>query len=269
MNNVVADLHVHTTESDGTTDPSRIPELARENNLDLIAVTDHDTYHDFGRPVVSREDVDIVSGIELRVEAESVGERIDLLGYGVTPTEELDNIVDEVRQNRKNRAEEIVRRIEEETGAELEFEPTVSTGRPHIARAVEENDQISYDYHGAFNNLIGSEHYCYVSRDIPTFEEGVEALKSSTLCTSLAHPYRYDNVESVLELATELDAIECNYSYGEDVEVGELPIEKTEEFDMGVTGGSDAHQPSSIGKCGLNEEETERFVNEFSLSKFL
>lgn len=269
MNNVVADLHVHTTESDGTTDPSQIPELARENNLDLIAVTDHDTYHDLGSPVVNRQDVDIVSGIELRVKAESIGERIDLLGYGVTPTEELDNLVDKVRENRKNRAEEIVRRIEEETGAELEFEPTVSTGRPHIARAVEESDQIPYDYHGAFNNLIGSDHYCYVSRDIPTFEEGAEILKNSTLCTSLAHPYRYDNVEPILELATELDAIECNYSYGDDVNTGSLPTEKTEEFEMGVTGGSDAHRPESIGTCGLDEEEMERFVNEFSFSKFL
>ena len=269
MSNVVADLHVHTTESDGTTDPSKIPELARENGLDVIAVTDHDVYHDLCNPVVSRGQVDVISGIELRVEAESVDERIDLLGYGVTPTEELDRLVEEVRMNRKHRAEEMVRRIEEQTGAELEFEPTVSTGRPHIARAVKENERIPYDYQGAFDDLIGREHYCYVPRDIPTFETGVKALRSSTMCISLAHPYRYDNAESILELAEKLDAIECNYSYSDSVDVGNLPIEKTEEFDIGVTGGSDAHQPSSIGTCGLSREEMERFVNEFGISEYL
>lgn len=269
MNNIVADLHVHTTESDGTTDPSRIPTLARENDLDFIALTDHDTHHELEQPVVSRGGVNVISGIELRVELEEVGERVDLLGYGVTSTDKLDSVVNSVRNNRKKRAEEIVRRIEEETGAELDFEPTVSTGRPHIARAVEQNDQIPYDYGGAFDNLIGSDNYCYVSREIPSFERGVKVLKESTLCVSLAHPYRYSNVDEIVQIAERLDAIECNYLYSEGVETGDLPDNKAEEFDIGVTGGSDAHEPSSIGSCGLDQDETEAFLSRFGFQEYL
>lgn len=269
MSNIVADLHVHTTESDGTTEPSRIPDLARENNLDVIAITDHDMYHDFGQPVVNRGDVNIISGMELRVKAESIGERVDLLGYGVTSSEELDRIVESVRSNRKKRAEEIVSRIEEKTGAELDINPNVSTGRPHIAKAVDRNDEIPYDYQGTFDNLIGKDHYCYVSRDIPSFNEGVEVLKKSSLCVSLAHPYRYKNVEKAVEMTENLDAIECNYLYSDSIESGNLPREKASQFEIGVTGGSDAHEPTSIGSCGLNREEIDNFFSRFGFQEHL
>ena len=38
-----ADLHIHTTESDGTWNPRQIGREAQKRGLDIIAVTDHDT----------------------------------------------------------------------------------------------------------------------------------------------------------------------------------------------------------------------------------
>src|SRR5260370_34101809 len=38
-----ADLHLHTTASDGTYTPAQVVELARRSGLSALAITDHDT----------------------------------------------------------------------------------------------------------------------------------------------------------------------------------------------------------------------------------
>ena len=38
-----ADLHMHTNHSDGTLNPVELARLAKSQNLDAIALTDHDT----------------------------------------------------------------------------------------------------------------------------------------------------------------------------------------------------------------------------------
>ena len=42
-NSMHADLHCHTTASDGALSPQDILQLAFENGLDMLAITDHDT----------------------------------------------------------------------------------------------------------------------------------------------------------------------------------------------------------------------------------
>jgi predicted metal-dependent phosphoesterase TrpH len=39
----VIDLHTHSTASDGTTPPGELVRQAREEGLDVVALTDHDT----------------------------------------------------------------------------------------------------------------------------------------------------------------------------------------------------------------------------------
>ena len=100
---VFADLHVHTTNSDGEMELPEVPEAARDAGVSVVAITDHDRLHpELPTPVTAFEGVTVVHGIELRVEprteadgeddapsdapdAGPTGERVDLLGVGVTP----------------------------------------------------------------------------------------------------------------------------------------------------------------------------------------
>ena len=85
---VVADLHVHTTRSDGSLTLDALPAVAADAGVDAVAVTDHDRVQPaLDGPVTTREGVTIVHGIELRVD--TGGQRLDLLGYGVDPTDAL------------------------------------------------------------------------------------------------------------------------------------------------------------------------------------
>mgnify|MGYP000459968079 CR=1 FL=1 len=81
---VVADLHVHTPNSDGTLTLDRVPTVARAAGLEAVAITDHDRTHpDLDAPVSTRDGVDVIHGIELRVEAGPDADEVVLdLGTG-------------------------------------------------------------------------------------------------------------------------------------------------------------------------------------------
>jgi predicted metal-dependent phosphoesterase TrpH len=248
---VVADLHVHTTNSDGTLTLETLPSAARRHGVDTVAVTDHDRLHPgLDKPVTNLDGVRVVHGIELRVAAESG--RVDLLGYGVRPTDRLRELVDHLQADRIERGRRIIECVETETGVDLDITVEEGIGRPHIARAIEASDA-PYDYEDAFTDLIGSDCPCYVSRDIPDFETGRDILDGACGVVGLAHPFRYSDPEQALGLVEHLDAVEWHYPY--DHAIDEHVLEQTvEDYEVLVTGGTDAHG-TDLGLAGLDIDE--------------
>src|SRR5947209_14483330 len=76
-----ADLHLHTTCSDGTYTPAQVVELARRCGLSALAVTDHDTLGGIApaRAAAAGRAVEVVAGVE--ISAEFRGREVHLLGY--------------------------------------------------------------------------------------------------------------------------------------------------------------------------------------------
>ncbi|WP_338740650.1 PHP domain-containing protein [Haloplanus salilacus] len=247
---VVADLHVHTTVSDGRLSLRDVPAAARRAGVETVAITDHDRIHpELDAPVTVRDGVTVIRGIELQVET-ATG-RVDLLGYGVEETPELRAELDRIQADRVSRAHRMTERIETRLGVDLDvsFEPGV--GRPHVARAVDESDA-DCDYDGAFDRLIGDDGPCYVSRAVPPVERGVTLLSTACSVVSLAHPFRYADTEAALDLATGLDAVERYYPYDDPVD--ETRLDRViEDHSLLATGGSDAHD-DRLGIAGLSTE---------------
>ncbi|WP_247003609.1 PHP domain-containing protein [Halosolutus gelatinilyticus] len=246
-----ADLHVHTTRSDGELELAEIPVAARRAGVDVVALTDHDRLQPFDDSVVERDGVAIVHGIELRVEIEGSGRRVDLLGYGVEPTDALDGLVERIQRNRRERGRAIVDCVEDRLGVDLGLTIDEGFGRPHVARAIDAHSEIPHDYEGAFDELIGDGDPCFVPREIPSFERGRTVLGEACSIVSLAHPLRYRDPERALARAADLDAVELHYPYARDVDL--TPVERTiERHDLLATGGSDAHD-DELGRAGLTE----------------
>ena len=249
---VAADLHSHTTVSDGTLTLDEVPTVARRAGVDWVAVTDHDRIHPgLDAPVVERDGVRIVRGIELRVDAGF--ERLDLLGYGVEHTDALDAETDRLQRDRRERGAAILDRVEDRLGVDLDVEPRAGLGRPHIARAIDESDA-PYDYAGAFDELIGGDGPCYVAREVTTLDGGLALLDDACALVGLAHPFRYERVDEALAVAEEsaaIDAIERFYPYGRAVD-DERIDRLAEEADLLRTGGTDAHE-RTLGVAGPTE----------------
>ena len=244
-----ADLHVHTTRSDGTLELEAVPAAARRADVSVVGLTDHERLQPLEEPVVERDGVTLVSGIELRVEPDG-GDRVDLLGYGVAPTTALEELVEEIQRNRLERGQAIVDSVEDRLGIDLAVDVEGGFGRPHVARAIADHPDADYDYQGAFDHLIGAGKPCYVPRWVPSFDRGRRILKEACSIVSLAHPLRYRDPASALELVADLDAVELPYPYGREVDL--TPVERAvERHDALVTGGSDAHD-DRLGLAGLS-----------------
>ncbi|WP_224270534.1 PHP domain-containing protein [Haloprofundus salinisoli] len=258
---IAADLHVHTTASDGQLTLEEVPAAARAGGVDWVAVTDHDTVHpELDAPVSVRDGVTVIRGLELRVdvsertlaggwtESDIAGMQVDLLGYGVRRTAALTDELERLQRNRVERGAGMVERVESYLNVDLDVEPRPGIGRPHVARAIDESEA-DYDFQGAFDHLIGDGGPCFVAREIPTFEKGVELLSEACTVVSLAHPFRYDDPEAALSLTRHLDAVERHYPYEFEVEEA-LVDEVVERENLLATGGSDAHG-TELGVCGV------------------
>lgn len=81
-----ADLHVHSTASDGTWDPQQLVEEAKKSRLEVLALTDHDTVAN----VAETEKLAKAAGIKFIPAAEICatkdGHQYHILGYGIDVT---------------------------------------------------------------------------------------------------------------------------------------------------------------------------------------
>ena len=80
------DLHTHSTASDGTQPPAEVvASAAARAGLDVVALTDHDTYAGWPAAVAAAHEVgvDLVRGVE--VSCSHRGVSVHLLGYLVDP----------------------------------------------------------------------------------------------------------------------------------------------------------------------------------------
>src|SRR5271155_147552 len=75
-----ADLHIHTTASDGDYSPSQVVALARQAGLLAVAITDHDTLAAVkeAQNAVAGQ-IEIVPGVE--ISTEYAGRELHILGY--------------------------------------------------------------------------------------------------------------------------------------------------------------------------------------------
>ena len=257
---VYADLHVHTTNSDGSLTLAEVPRAARDAGLGAVAITDHDRLHpELDAPVTTMDGVEIVHSIELRVDAGD--QNLDLLGYGVGHTDALERETQRLQDDRVERARRIVENVERvlDVSLDVTFEPGV--GRPHIARAVVAHPDTEYEELGpVFDDLIGDDGPCYVARQIPTFATGRDLLRDACGLVGLAHPLRYPDPDSALERCADLDAVEKFYPYdrpvGQDPEDAARVDDAIERFDLLALGGSDAHE-TTLGKTGVGRETYE------------
>ena len=82
-----ADLHLHSTASDGTLEPGELVALAAELGFTHLALTDHDSVDGLARATDAARDcgVTLIPGVELSCGAQK---EIHILGYGFDPYDE-------------------------------------------------------------------------------------------------------------------------------------------------------------------------------------
>jgi hypothetical protein len=190
---VRADLHSHSTASDGTSPPAEVMRRARAAGLDVIALTDHDTVagHDEARRALPAG-LTLVPGMELSCRLD--GHSVHLLGYLFDPDHAgLAAECARIRESRLQRARAMVDRLAE-LGVPVTWEQVSAiagdgvVGRPHIARAMVEAGVIESPDQAFGPEWIGPGGRAHVSRYALDPVRAVTLIRAAGGVAVLAHP---------------------------------------------------------------------------------
>jgi 3',5'-nucleoside bisphosphate phosphatase len=242
------DLHSHTNESDGTCSPAELIEEAVRAGVNILGVTDHDTFRGFEQalPLAGPAGVELVCGIELSTKLH--GRSVHLLGYFLTEEKlaEFREWVRDLQVARRERNIRLVARLRE-LGFDITLEEAEArgrgmTGRPHFAQIMVEKGYVP-NLRAAFDDYLDESAKGYVYRREPQFGEGVDRIRQAGGIASLAHPVRVaGNVAKILPELCDMgmNAIEAYHSDHGPRET-ELYLGLARHYGLLVTGGSDFH----------------------------
>ena len=234
-----ADLHLHTTFSDGALSPSELIERARQAGLTTISITDHDHTGalDEAAALAARHGIVVVPGVELST---IVGEAdVHILGYFFNHRDKrLQEYLELFRLERLKRAERIVGKLNElklplTIAAVLRRAGTGSVGRPHIATALVEEGLIG-SYQEAFSKYIGFGKPAYEKKYMISPREAIALVAAAGGLSFLAHPSTFIT-EAVLReiIDAGIDGIEVVHPSHSPELIGALQRDRQRVFPPG------------------------------------
>lgn len=239
-----ADLHLHTSASDGTKCPRDVAKHAFDEGIGLFSVTDHDTVDGLSEAAEAAAGLGIafVPGIEISARS---NQEIHILGYNVDyRNPEFCEEVKKVKHLRSNRN----RLIGEKLAAlgvrpDMDFEGE-GVGRMNIARRMVE-EGTARDVQDAFNRYLGPDGKAYVDARRVSPLEAVRLIKSFGGLAVLAHPKKYMQNKTLVMLIEGLKrfglgGLETRYPTHTPDEVAALEATAA-RYGLVCTGGSDYH----------------------------
>ncbi|MGF7057099.1 PHP domain-containing protein [Brassicibacter mesophilus] len=243
---VKVDLHIHTTASDGLLHPYEVVDWANKKNIEIIAITDHDTTDGIKRAInrAKSYDIIVIPGIEFSCDFN--GEEIHILGYYIDyESEILNRVTSRLKESRLIRGEKIVNKLIN-MGLKITVQDVKSlagkgaVGRPHIARALI-NKGYADSIEEAFSKYIGRNRPAYVDRLKLSVKECIELIHSVGGVAVLAHPGLIESDKIISEVIKyEIDGIEVVHSKHSRDTMNEL-ASLADCLGLIKTGGSDCH----------------------------
>ncbi len=267
--NIYADLHVHSSASDGILSPAELVKNSKDKGLAVIALTDHDTIDGVAEAKAQgrKSGIKVFSGIELSCGWEDREASIHVLGLFIDETSAaLISLLDEQKRFRYTRALKIVELLRraginaEPLRKKFESTPDRVLGRPHIARYLVEAGYTE-DFQQAFEKYVSKGCPAYVAKDHVDPLRGIKAIKAAGGIAVLAHPGLIPDWQPVWEKIRDLpwDGIEVFYSEHNEQQVQKFSA-LTKANNWAQTGGSDFHGEygkhcNRLGNFGMKLEQ--------------
>jgi len=243
-----ADLHLHTTASDGRLTPEEVVMMAVDRGIEIIAITDHDTVGGVDRALAQAQkcpQITLIPGVEINTDLKS-GE-LHVLGYFIDhKNESFISTLEEIRESRIARARSMIDKLSR-LGIDLEWDRVQelakgeSICRPHIAQAMLEKGYVGTEKE-AFDNYIGRNGPAYVEREKVQPADAVRLIRNARGLPVLAHPADIVDLDEILVelIAAGLVGIEAYYGQYDKKTVDEI-ISIAHRYNLIITGGTDYH----------------------------
>ena len=242
-----ADLHLHTTASDGSLSPSAVVWGARAGGLDIVAITDHDTIAGLAEAMSAvPAGLRVVPGVELSTTLD--GSEVHILGYFIDPAHpELVAHAEVAINARRARVERMLERLRK-YGIHVKLEEVIACaegstrvlGRPHIARALHKKGFVQTPAE-AFDRFIGDDGPCFLPTELATPESAIALIKRAGGVPVWAHP-RIDMLDREIRRMADwgIAGLECFRPRAAPGDVSAI-LECAAKYGLLVSGGSDWH----------------------------
>lgn len=265
-----ADLHIHSTASDGTVAPASIVAMARDLGVQTLAVSDHDSVGGIAEALQAGSSLGVTVIPAVELSAEINGRSVHILGYFIDHNNAgLLAHLESLREIRLARARELVR-VLADGGYPISLDQVLartsggSVGRAHVARVLVEQGHVPSSG-AAFDRLIGRGKPFYVAKPVASPAAVIATIGSAGGIAVLAHPTvskAEDLIEPLAVLGLQgIEALHAQHTVSD----RERLRATAARLGLAVTGGSDFHGPgegrSRLGDGGMSDSELAAFVD--------
>ena len=246
-----ADLHIHSTYSDGLCSPDEICRLAWQRGVQLLSITDHDTMNgeEIKRASAEKYGIRYLSGWE--ISAYDKEEKIHILGYGCQRNQAYIQFMEDRKEMAQKRAADRLEKMRKigvpvtmEHVGSFRADPTAPIHTMHVARALAMFLDATPSQ--VYQQYLDRGKIAYSDIGRPTPEEAIDCVHASGGFAVLAHPGRihlpHEEKENLIRTLAQYgaDGIEAVYTTHTDEERIWFQT-LAEKYHLLVTGGSDTH----------------------------
>jgi predicted metal-dependent phosphoesterase TrpH len=237
---------MHSTASDGSALPAAVVAAAHAAGLSAIALTDHDTMAGLpeAREAGERLGVRVIAGVELSA-IDAAGAETHILGLHIARPEPLERALGVFRTARRDRALEIVERLNA-LGVAVTREAVLAQagdaaiGRPHVARALVAGG-FARDHREVFDRWLGAGRPAFVEKRRLGMAEAFAWIHEAGGLAVFAHPGGEGTRERLTALAAlGMDGVEVRHPGHSGADIARLSA-LAEELALLPSGGSDWH----------------------------
>jgi predicted metal-dependent phosphoesterase TrpH len=193
-----ADLHCHSTVSDGLLSPAEVVRRAQENGVELLALTDHDELGGLAEARAMADEIGLpfVDGVEISI-SWGDDQTVHILGLAVDPENaELREGLSRVRSGRDARAGRMAAELDK-AGIHGAYEGALRhagnpalVSRSHFARYIVEQGHVK-DVKSVFDHWLAKGKPGYVEHSWATLEDALRWIVGAGGTAVIAHPGRY------------------------------------------------------------------------------
>jgi predicted metal-dependent phosphoesterase TrpH len=187
------DLHSHTYYSDGYYSPEELLHKAKDAEIEILSITDHDSVHaiEEATEVGKQLGIEVVPGVE--ISSDLRGAEVHILGYFIDiKNEELEHYLEFFREERVRRAGRIVSKLNH-LGLEITLDDVLdkarnsAVGRPHIAQVMVDKELVR-SYFEAFNKYIKNGGPAYERKVHLSPQSAFKIISDAGGLSFIAHP---------------------------------------------------------------------------------
>ena len=256
-----ADLHVHSTVSDGSSAIGQLIDEARNKGLDAIAITDHDTMSHIVQ-IPADTSIQVIAGVEISAVHHSTNTRAHVLGYNIQRPEIItaftQPLLEARNKNSERQAELLIK-----SGFRIDINKLARADgkylyKQHIMDWLVTTGQVPYMFGDFYQKTFKQSGICAFDIEYTDVFDAVRMVKKAGGLAVLAHPGQQQNFKLIPYLVRSgLDGLEFNH-FSNSRKDKEVILDYANRHNLFLTGGSDYHgkyepQPFGLGDF-LSEE---------------